>query len=47
VKDGDKVLDVGCGNGRLVKAFENKKISYLGVDNSEKLIKLATNQRLL
>ena len=47
VKNGDRVLDVGCGNGRLVKAFENKKISYLGVDNSEKLIKLATNQRLL
>ncbi|NCQ16120.1 class I SAM-dependent methyltransferase, partial [Candidatus Falkowbacteria bacterium] len=47
VKNGDRVLDVGCGNGRLIEAFGDKKISYLGVDNSEKLIKLATNQRLL
>jgi len=41
VKDGDKILDVGCGNGRLVKAFENKKINYLGVDSSGELIELA------
>jgi len=42
VKDGDKILDVGCGNGRLLEAFSKKKIEYLGVDNSEKLIKAAT-----
>ena len=41
VKDGDKILDIGCGNGRLVKAFENKKISYVGVDSSGELIELA------
>lgn len=41
VKDGDKVLDAGCGNGRLFDALKNKKIDYLGVDSSEKLIKIA------
>jgi len=41
VKDGDKILDVGCGNGRLIEAFMNKKVNYLGVDNSEKLIENA------
>lgn len=41
VKDGDRVLDVGCGNGRLTEAFRDKKIEYLGVDSSEKLIELA------
>ncbi len=41
VKNGDKVLDAGCGNGRLLPAFAEKKISYLGVDGSEKLIEIA------
>lgn len=41
IKDGDGVLDVGCGNGRLLEALQDKKINYLGVDSSEKLIELA------
>jgi SAM-dependent methyltransferase len=41
VKDGDRILDAGCGNGRLFKAFGAKKIFYLGVDSSEKLIEKA------
>jgi len=41
VKDGDSVLDVGCGNGRLRQAFIDKAINYLGIDNSESLIKFA------
>ncbi len=41
VKDGDRVLDIGCGNGRLAGAFRDKKINYLGVDNSEALIEFA------
>ncbi len=41
VKDGDKVLDVGCGNGRLTKAFAGKRVKYVGVDNSEKMIETA------
>jgi len=35
------VLDVGCGNGRLIEAFKEKKIKYCGVDNSAELIKIA------
>ena len=47
VKDGDKVLDVGCGNGQLIEAFKEKKIDYLGVDSSERLIAAAKrNQKL-
>lgn len=40
-KAGDSVLDVGCGNGRLLEAFQDKNINYLGVDNSLELITLA------
>jgi len=41
VKDEDSVLDVGCGNGRLIKVFGEKKIKYLGIDQSQELIKKA------
>lgn len=41
VKDGDCVLDAGCGNGRLLEALKDKKIKYLGLDNSAELIKAA------
>ncbi len=40
-KIGDKILDFGCGNGRLLELFANKKINYYGTDISEKLIQLA------
>jgi ubiquinone/menaquinone biosynthesis C-methylase UbiE len=35
---GDKVLDFGCGNGRLLDFLEKKGINYTGVDISEKLL---------
>jgi len=38
---GDKVLDLGCGNGRYFEVFKDKNIEYIGVDNSEKLIEIA------
>lgn len=43
VKDGDRVLDAGCGNGRLLQAFGEKKIDYVGIDNSKELAKTAAN----
>lgn len=41
VEDGERVLDLACGNGRLLEAFSDKKIIYQGIDNSPALIALA------
>ncbi len=42
LKDGIKVLDIGCGNGRLKDYLESKaNIEYYGVDNNEKFIEIA------
>jgi alkylated DNA repair protein alkB homolog 8 len=38
VKKDDRVLDFGCGNGRLLEILKDKKIDYWGVDVSEKLL---------
>lgn len=40
LKKGDKILDLGCGNGRLLLGI-NQEVKYLGVDFSEELIKIA------
>lgn len=37
-KDNDNILDLGCGNGRLVKLFEDLRINYTGIDISPNLI---------
>jgi len=41
VQPGEKILDVGCGSGRLYKLFRGKEIEYFGVDFAEKLIEIA------
>ncbi|MDD4353959.1 MAG: methyltransferase domain-containing protein [Candidatus Nanoarchaeia archaeon] len=42
----DKVLDLGCGNGRYFNYFKEKETDYIGVDNSEKLIEIAKKKHL-
>jgi SAM-dependent methyltransferase len=41
VPAGAKVLDVGCGNGWLLDVFGDARIDYIGVDQSEGLLKEA------
>lgn len=41
IKDGQNVLDWGCGNGRLLSLFTDKEIKYFGLDQSEGLLKIA------
>jgi ubiquinone/menaquinone biosynthesis C-methylase UbiE len=44
VRHGDRVLDLGCGNGRLSELFALRHVEYFGVDNSPALIKLANEK---
>jgi ubiquinone/menaquinone biosynthesis C-methylase UbiE len=41
IKDGDSVLDLGCGNGRAFREIKERGAQYIGVDFSEELIKEA------
>ncbi|HSD11968.1 MAG TPA: methyltransferase domain-containing protein [Patescibacteria group bacterium] len=41
LKSGDRVLDIGCGNGRAYQLFEGMAIEYEGIDVSSRLIALA------
>lgn len=44
ITEGEKVLDLGCGNGRLYELFAGYNINYAGVDFSEQLIEIARNK---
>jgi ubiquinone/menaquinone biosynthesis C-methylase UbiE len=46
LKTGDKVLDLGCGNGRWFKLFETYNVDYMGIDSSVKLINIAQKNNL-
>ena len=41
IKETERVLDLGCGNGRLFDFFKDKKVTYIGIDSSSKLISKA------
>jgi ubiquinone/menaquinone biosynthesis C-methylase UbiE len=38
---GDRVLDLGCGNGRFYNNFHPEDVEYVGLDPSQKLINIA------
>ena len=40
----EKILDLGCGNGRYFPFFKEKKVDYFGVDGSSELIRIAKNK---
>src|SRR3989344_2302793 len=41
IHEGDRILDLGCGNGRLLKALPNVNYEYVGIDANEFLISQA------
>ncbi|KKR99551.1 MAG: hypothetical protein UU49_C0005G0009 [Candidatus Magasanikbacteria bacterium GW2011_GWC2_41_17] len=46
IKNGDRVLDVGCGNGVFYPVLADKSINYVGLDVSKKLLSLAKKKAL-
>ena len=41
VQNGARVLDMGCGQGRLLEVFSERSVDYLGMDQSAALIRIA------
>lgn len=40
-KEGESVLDIGCGHARFLDYFVNmKQMNYMGLDNSERMIEI-------
>lgn len=44
VETGDRILDAGCGNGRLYELLKKKNVAYQGVDGSRKLVEIASRR---
>lgn len=47
IKQNQKVLDVGCGTGRLTKILFKKTSNVFGIDNSKEMIKFAPKRAKL
>ncbi|MFH1749904.1 MAG: class I SAM-dependent methyltransferase [bacterium] len=43
-KKNDRILDLGCGNGRLSELFPKPSYNYIGTDPSQELIKMARSR---
>ena len=43
-KEGEAILDVGCGDGELTKILQEKGCSVIGVDSSPSMIEMAKNR---
>ena len=41
LNEGDKVIDLGCGNGRFYPLFEERHVDYYGIDFSSKMVEIA------
>lgn len=41
IKDGQRILDWGCGNGRLLSIMKDKSVEYFGTDQAAALLAIA------
>ncbi|MBI5728964.1 MAG: class I SAM-dependent methyltransferase [Candidatus Magasanikbacteria bacterium] len=44
IKNGQRILDWGCGAGRLLMMLKNRPVEYFGIDQSIELLKIARRQ---
>jgi len=46
LKNGQRILDLGCGNARIINLLKNYEIEYIGCDISDSLLNYAKKQQL-
>ncbi len=45
IKDGEKLVDLGCGNGRFLDFIrKHREVEYLGIDNNKKFVEIAKSK---